>query len=889
MRRLSFYKILVLVLSIALIHTSHGTVAAYELFAVGDVGTSFHNDGDEWRRISGVLSGNTNRFWAFSEDNLYAIASPSVFHYDGASWDKFYTSPEGVTLRVIWCSSETDMFVSGLSQTGEVVLLHYDGVDWTDTRYPASSYLSVRYISGSSASDVYVITRAEFLHFDGIDLSEVDLGVWGDEDLYWSGLWCNASDDVYLLGYYKYNAHTFLILHYNGSAWNEIFTQDTIDLTSLWVSDEGSLYAAGHIPYYPMQGLVVRYSDSWQIDTIPDVTRLYSVHGISSNDVYVVGEAPTYPDSGIVCHFDGNGWSVAPQLTEKVLSSVCAVTENFILASAYGGYVYQGSGADWNRWLPDITINFRDVWGTSLDNLYAVDDEGSIHRYDGISWSAFPGPGYSVTKIWGLSENEIYTVGSDGVFLYDGIDWSQIYTETANDIWGRSSTDIYATVNISSTRSYVYHFDGSEWSSVLGSFGGCSYPIDCSSYFTGVWGTPEGELFVVGHDHMSDFENQKAWDQPRACYWNGSQWETLYAGGKWFYDYYMSDVWGSSGDHVFMTGTYDTRMFDGETVTELGRGETTGNSVWSSGNEAWWTHNDYSEGYLFHYNGFEASQIYLNGMDLYGVWGIGASYKVAATVMAEPEGPEFMVDGTPYTEQYVFLADVGTTHEIGVESPQVVGEVEYQFLGWSDGGDTIHTIVVPDTNVTYTAHFCRRVDVTVTTDPPGLDVTVAVTTYSSPYFFSILSGTELEIGTLSPQWQEGTVYYFDEWSDGGDTTHMVTLPVTDIVYTATFADYITGDEPIPLVNALHQNYPNPFNPSTTIRFNLESGGHALLAVYDVAGRLVRMLIDDVAEAGPHDVTWDGKDNAGRGIASGVYFYRLQAGEFTETRKMVLLR
>ncbi len=74
-----------------------------------------------------------------------------------------------------------------------------------------------------------------------------------------------------------------------------------------------------------------------------------------------------------------------------------------------------------------------------------------------------------------------------------------------------------------------------------------------------------------------------------------------------------------------------------------------------------------------------------------------------------------------------------------------------------------------------------------------------------------------------------------------------------------------------------------------ISFSLCERKRAFLAVYDVAGRLVRVLIDDVVEAGPRDVTWDGKDNAGRGVASGVYFYRLRAGEFTDTRKMVLLR
>ena len=180
---------------------------------------------------------------------------------------------------------------------------------------------------------------------------------------------------------------------------------------------------------------------------------------------------------------------------------------------------------------------------------------------------------------------------------------------------------------------------------------------------------------------------------------------------------------------------------------------------------------------------------------------------------------------------------------------------------------------------------------TITTEPEGFEIVVAGETFESPYIFASAIGAEVEISTVSPQRDKGTDYYFLAWSDGGDTTHVVTMPDTNATYTAIFTDDITGDEvePVPLVNALHQNHPNPFNPSTTISFSLKSRGHANLAVYDVAGRLVRVLIDGVMEAGPRDVTWDGRDNAGRGVASGVYFYRLEAGEFIETRKMVLLR
>jgi len=93
-------------------------------------------------------------------------------------------------------------------------------------------------------------------------------------------------------------------------------------------------------------------------------------------------------------------------------------------------------------------------------------------------------------------------------------------------------------------------------------------------------------------------------------------------------------------------------------------------------------------------------------------------------------------------------------------------------------------------------------------------------------------------------------------------------------------------------NTLEANYPNPFNPTTTIRFNIEQRGHVMLSVYNVAGQLVRTLVDDVrepAQGGLHSVVWYGESQAGEEVASGVYFYKLVTPGFTKTRKMVLLK
>lgn len=100
----------------------------------------------------------------------------------------------------------------------------------------------------------------------------------------------------------------------------------------------------------------------------------------------------------------------------------------------------------------------------------------------------------------------------------------------------------------------------------------------------------------------------------------------------------------------------------------------------------------------------------------------------------------------------------------------------------------------------------------------------------------------------------------------------------------------TADGGLPTRFALHANYPNPFNPATVIRFELAAEVPVSLRVFDVSGRLVRTLVDGrVVAAGRHEETWDGLADSGTPAAAGVYLYRLQAGDFSETMRMTLVK
>jgi hypothetical protein len=93
----------------------------------------------------------------------------------------------------------------------------------------------------------------------------------------------------------------------------------------------------------------------------------------------------------------------------------------------------------------------------------------------------------------------------------------------------------------------------------------------------------------------------------------------------------------------------------------------------------------------------------------------------------------------------------------------------------------------------------------------------------------------------------------------------------------------------PSVYALSKNYPNPFNPTTTIDYSIPQAGNVELVIYNTAGQKVRTLINQMQDASFYKVVWDGRDESGQSVASGIYFYRLVAGNFSKIEKMTLIK
>jgi flagellar hook assembly protein FlgD len=94
---------------------------------------------------------------------------------------------------------------------------------------------------------------------------------------------------------------------------------------------------------------------------------------------------------------------------------------------------------------------------------------------------------------------------------------------------------------------------------------------------------------------------------------------------------------------------------------------------------------------------------------------------------------------------------------------------------------------------------------------------------------------------------------------------------------------------IPTQFDLSQNYPNPFNPTTVINYSLPNNAFVVLKIYDMLGREIRTLVNNEMNAGKYSISWKGEDNNGNKVTSGIYIYKISAGNYSAARKMVVLK
>jgi hypothetical protein len=248
---------------------------------------------------------------------------------------------------------------------------------------------------------------------------------------------------------------------------------------------------------------------------------------------------------------------------------------------------------------------------------------------------------------------------------------------------------------------------------------------------------------------------------------------------------------------------------------------------------------------------------------------------------------DFKVNGVQYNTIQQLVFTNGSVVTVQAISPKIVGFNRYVFVNWSDNGDTTHTITMnSNTNLTATYKIQYR-----------LAITSAVgNTFGDDYYDS---SSTVQFGVLSRHINfNGIDYTFRGWTGNGigsytspdstgiDSTANVTLnnPIVEIArWTAPIGIQNISNE-IPKEYKLYQNFPNPFNPTTNINFDIIKNGNVKIVIYDLLGREVETLVNMNLDAGRYRVDFDGT-----AYASGLYFYRIIAGDFVNIKKMLIVK
>lgn len=251
----------------------------------------------------------------------------------------------------------------------------------------------------------------------------------------------------------------------------------------------------------------------------------------------------------------------------------------------------------------------------------------------------------------------------------------------------------------------------------------------------------------------------------------------------------------------------------------------------------------------------------------------------------------YKVDGVDYSGLKLFTWDVGSNHTIEAVTPQTFINTRYVFQNWLNTSNTnpVLNVTVNTTESDYIAMFKTQFKVTTSVLPAGIPVTVN----GGNQFYDSSSANTISVSPTTVLFN-GRNYYFQRWLGGGIGSYTgsnpsfqisLTNPVNQVAIYDTISTGIANySSEVPDRYALHQNYPNPFNPVTKIRFDIKDAGNVKLTVFNSIGERVAVLYDGFLTYGKFEMDFNASQ-----LSSGIYFYRLETDNFTDLKKLVVLK
>lgn len=289
------------------------------------------------------------------------------------AWEKMEKPPVEFLIE-IWGTAENNIYAVGNTDSQqEMVLLHYNGVEWSKEPIPkmAGGFLG---IWGSDENNVFAVGSGAIgvggvvLHYDGVSWKRTII-----EDVYLYDVWVDKTGNAYAVG--TKGHQTGQVLQFNGTSWTTVYDDPKNHYRGVWGDDSGNIYAVG------TNGVILHYNGtSWAEMASSTSEALQEVWGASPSDIYIVG------NNDAILHYDGSGWEKMPPPASGVMffSAVWGTSsDNVYVSNPNSDRLLHHDGQSWTEITStDVSLRgIRDIWGTSPNNLFAVTSRGEILHY----------------------------------------------------------------------------------------------------------------------------------------------------------------------------------------------------------------------------------------------------------------------------------------------------------------------------------------------------------------------------------------------------------------------------------------------------------------------------------------------------------------------------
>ncbi|HTK81164.1 MAG TPA: T9SS type A sorting domain-containing protein [Bacteroidota bacterium] len=837
-------------------------------------GTSASNiakwDGTSWSALGSGTNGNVYALAVHGTD-VYAggyftsaggTSATNIAKWDGTSWSALGAGLNDFVFAI--AVEDTDIYAGGTFITSGFDTLNHiarwDGIKWRRLSY------------GLAFGDVYALA------FLGSDLI-----AGGAFTHYWTAVGSQPARRI---------------AQWNG-AWSELGGGANNEVTAL-VSSGTDLYVGGKFDSLGVTRalhVAKRSGGTWSplgAGTDNSVFCLGFNGDLFAGGIFLnAGNASTQR----IAKWDGTAWSALGHGMNTYVRSLLSISDGAGGTITYAGGDFTSAGgvkasriARWNGtgWsamgtgmdarVSALAVNGSNLYAGGFFNVAGSDSAFSIAKWNGSSWSRL-GSGISAGPVYAIA-----TIGSD---VYAAGDFPKLFYKWNGSSWSTPPGNIYGAGSALAVIGSDLYIAGDFYSDISGSPPKFVAKWDGAARSSLGLGTdgPVYALAVIGTDLYCGglFSHAGGDTANNIARWDGTSWHPLGAGVNGVINAMGVGSDTSGGTYLYVTGqftaaggvaAYHIAKWDGGSWSAMGSGvgfqplvlSANGRDVYAGG--FFTDAGSKPSAYIAHWNQEPPSIPFRTGWNMVSIPMIVANDSVTA-LFPDASSTAFAFTPGGYEVRARIQHGLGywlkslSATSVAISGTFIHTDSIPVFSGWNLIGSIADPILASS----------------MTSIPPNLTV-------SSLFGYS---GAYVTTDSIQP----GHAYWIKVDGDGQlvlssssatPANRIKIVPTSELPPSPPEAQSANAGAGTPVRYSLGQNFPNPFNPTTVIKFQLPVAGQVTLKIYNMLGREVATLVDGTRDAGVSSVTWD----AGK-FASGVYYYRIRANEFTETHKLVLLK